>query len=340
MVIPSKEKISNLVLKFLADGRLRSFRSIKSHVKDEIDGRGYDLKKKSRDKTQPAWVARTINVLNDLRRAGQIEVLKSGSYRITEEGKKKLLVDVPSVEALAVEVPPSSIADRMSATLKDIIQILKDDEKTVDKDETESRNKFTPETEKRLRIVLQSMQDGTSYCVQDFKVFLFDAGVNLNSNQLSGITTVLKHAELVSYQKLNQYRITEAGKNFLVDNPTIPKMSLQTPSSLVADKSRSKSVSNQAERLERIMLEFMKEDRLYTRQDFKDYIRLKIDPTDAQCNKKVGKGDSAWENAVDWAVYHLFDKGYIDRPQWAHYRITKAGKKFLSDQKFILNLFD
>ena len=84
----------------------------------------------------------------------------------------------------------------------------------------------------------------------------------------------------------------------------------------------------------------MEEDRLYTRQNFKDYIRLRTDLSDADLNKKVGKGDSAWENAVDWAVYHLFDKGYIERPQRARYRITEAGKKFLSDQKLVSNLFD
>ncbi len=335
MAIPSKEILGNIVIDFLQDGRLHSFRDIKSYVKREIGSRDYDLKKKSRDNTQPAWVARTVNVLKDLRRGGRIEMSKSGSYKLTDEGKNN-----SSDIALSVEASPLSTAERMSAKLQDIMQILSGDEKSADKVENESRNRFTPETEKRLRIILRSMKDDTPYCVNDFRVVLSDAGLNLNSNQLSGIITVLKHSEFVSYQKPNQYRITEAGKNFLIGSPPLQKAPIQNPSSVVADEDKIKSVSNHDERLERVMLAFMEEDRLYTRQNFKDYIRLRTDLSDADLNKKVGKGDSAWENAVDWAVYHLFDKGYIERPQRARYRITEAGKKFLSDQRLVSNLFD
>lgn len=99
-----------------------------------------------------------------------------------------------------------------------------------------------------------------------------------------------------------------------------------------SDADKLTRVSNHDERLELLMLQSMRDDQIYSRRDFKNYVGTKIDLSDARLNEKCSNGDSKWENAVDWAVHHLMEKGFIERPQRNRYRITEAGKKFLAAQ--------
>lgn len=84
------------------------------------------------------------------------------------------------------------------------------------------------------------------------------------------------------------------------------------------------------------VLEFLSDGEVHTSEQLQKFVRRRFHLTAAQRAKKLDSGAPAWTNRIAWTIRNLKEDGMLVAPQRAHYQITEAGKKYLSERNLTL----
>lgn len=85
-----------------------------------------------------------------------------------------------------------------------------------------------------------------------------------------------------------------------------------------------------------IVLEALKSGAVHDLDYIRRHVKLNVNMTRSESLQKLSSGrELVWHNRLGWSLKWLKDAGLLIRPRKAHYQITEAGRKFLSNDRLL-----